>query len=394
MDIVYVDNNATTRPADEVIEEMLPVLHEAYGAPSSLHLQGALARQKMEEARERAARFLGADPAEIIFTSGGTESNHLAVLGLLEARPGKRHVVTSAVEHLSVRSLCDKLRQRGIEVTEVGVDGDGLLRLDDLASSLRADTALVTLMAANNETGVVWPMAEIGRIVRGRGIPFHVDASVAGAWLPLDARAAGVDSLSLSGHKLHGPKGVGLLYLRRGLRLSPLFHGGRQERGRRPGTENVAGIAGMGKALELVVERRPRDVEAVSRMRDRFEQGICGRVPECVPNGSAAPRLPNTSHLSFAYIEGEAILLSLSKAGICASSGSACTTGLVEPSYVLRAMGKPDSLAHGAVRFSFSRYNREEEVEVLLEKVPLAVEQLRELSPFWQKQRMKARGEG
>lgn len=390
MPCIYVDNLATTRIAEEVLEEMSPVLREAYAAPSSIHFLGSQARQKIQEARERTARFLGADPSEMIFTSGGTESNHLAILGLLESQPAKRHLVTSRVEHLSIKSLCEHLLKQGYEVAEVGVDADGNLNLEELAHAIRPDTALVSLTAANHETGVVWPLEELGRVVKDRGALFHVDAAAAAAWLTLDPRSASIDALSLSGHKLHAPKGVGALYLRRGVRFSPLFYGGRQERGKRPGTENVAGIVGFGKAVELLAERRGRDAAAVTRLRDRFENGLIGRVPECVCNGGQACRLANTSNLSFAYTEGEAILLSLSKEGICASSGSACTTGLVEPSYVLRAMGKPDSLAHGAVRFSFSRYNGEEEVDYLLETIPPLIEQLRTLSPFWQKQKLKA----
>lgn len=391
MQYVYADNNATTRLTEEAFEEMRPLLQELYGNPSSLHFLGRAARENLNQARERVARFLRVLATEIIFTSGGTESNHLAISGLLNARPDKRHVVTSEVEHLSTRSFCEKLEKDGYEITRIGVDEEGRLDRNELADSLREDTALVTLMAANNETGVTWPIRQFGQLIRERDIPFHVDAAVAAHWTELDPDRDGIDAVSLSSHKCHGPKGIGALYLRRGVRLSPMFYGGKQERGRRTGTENAPGIAGMGKALDVADARRDEDTRKVKELRDRFEEELIDRVTECVRNGAADERLPNTSNLSFAYIEGEAILLSLSKIAICASSGSACSTNTVEPSYVLRAMGKPDSLAHGAVRFSFSRYTTGEEIDYLIENVPPAIEELREMSPYWQKQKLKTR---
>jgi cysteine desulfurase len=385
MEFVYVDNNATTQTDAEVADLMNQVQQQAFASPSSLHYPGRVARKLIDDAREQAATCLAASPGEIIFTSGGTESCHLGILGILNANPGKRHIVTTSVEHLSVKSLCEKLEKQDYEVTRLGVNEHGELDLDELSSSIREDTAIVSLLAANHETGVVWPMKEIGEIVTATSARLHVDAAIAMGWMEVNPTEWQADAVSISGHKFHGPKGSGLLYLRKGVRFSPLFHGGTQERARRPGTENTAAIVGLGKALEMLNERRERDADQISKLRDRFECELLKCVPECVVHGQKSLRVENTSNVSFAYIDGEAILLALSKAGICASSGSACSTGMVEPSYVLRAMGKPDSLAHGAIRFSFSRDNTDQDVGSLLHEIPPAIEQLRAMSPYWQK---------
>jgi cysteine desulfurase len=368
-----------------VVELMQEVQQQAFASPSSLHYPGRVARKLIDDAREQAASCLTVSPGEIIFTSGGTESCHLGILGILNANPDKRHIVTSPVEHLSVKSLCEKLETQNYEVTRLGVNEHGALDLDELSSSIREDTALVSLLAANHETGVLWPMKQIGEIVAGSSARLHVDAAIALGWMAVNPAEWQADAVSISGHKIHGPKGSGLLYLRKGVRFSPLFHGGTQERARRPGTENTAAIVGLGKAMEILKGRREEDAEQVSNVRDRFESELLESVRECVVHGLESLRVANTSNVSFAYIDGEAILLALSKVGICASSGSACSTGMVEPSYVLRAMGKPDSLAHGAIRFSFSRMNTEEDVDCLLKKIPPAVEQLRTMSPYWRK---------
>ncbi len=386
MDFIYVDNNATTQAGAEVADLMSDVQQQAFANPSSLHYPGRIARKLIEDAREQAAACLSVPPREIIFTSGGTESCHLGILGILNANPDKRHIVTSAVEHLSVKSLCEKLQEEDYEVTRRGVNESGALDLDELSSSIREDTALISLLAANHETGVVWPMKEVGEIVASTSARLHVDAAIAMGWMKVNPAEWHADAVSISGHKFHGPKGSGILYLRKGVRLSPLFHGGTQERARRPGTENTAAIAGLGKAMEILNGRRDQDAERIKSLRDRFECELLSSVPECVIHGTQSERVANTSNISFAYIDGEAILLSLSKAGICVSSGSACSTGMVEPSYVLRAMGQPDSLAHGAIRFSFSRDNTEADVDQLLQQLPPVVEQLRAMSPFWKKQ--------
>lgn len=385
MEFVYVDNNATTQTGVEVADLMNQIQQQAFASPSSLHYPGRLARKLIDDAREQAASCLSVSPGEIIFTSGGTESCHLGILGILKASPDKRHIVTSSVEHLSVKSLCEKLEKQEYEVTRLGVNEHGLLDLDELSSSIREDTALVSLLAANHETGVIWPMKEIGEIVAATSARLHVNAAIAMGWIEVNPTEWQADAVSISGHKFHGPKGSGLLYLRKGIRFSPLFYGGTQERARRPGTENTPAIVGLGKAMEILSRRRTGDAERIRKLRDRFETELLNSIPECVVHGQESERVTNTSNVSFAYIDGEAILLALSKAGICASSGSACSTGMVEPSYVLRAMGKPDSLAHGAIRFSFSRANTENEVDHLLQQIPPVIEQLRAMSPYWQK---------
>ncbi len=381
--VVYLDNNATSRVADEVVTAMLPFFSELYGNPSSMHAFGGQVAQHIGRAREQVAGILGAEPTEILFVSCGSESDNTAIRGVLEANPDKRHVISTRVEHPAVLSLCNHLRKRGYEVTLLGVDGDGRLDLGELRDALRPDTALVSVMYANNETGVIFPVEEIGQIVKAHGAAFHVDAVQAVGKLPLDMKRSAIDLLSLSGHKLHAPKGVGVLYIRKGVRLVPLVIGGHQERNRRGGTENVASIVGLGRACELAQAALGEENDRVRRLRDKLEDGILRSIPNVRVNGDREHRLPNTTSVSFEYIEGEAILLLLDQLGICASSGSACTSGSLEPSHVLRAMGVPFTAAHGSIRFSLSRYNTEEEIDYVLAHLPPLIERLRDISPFW-----------
>ncbi|MFO7655319.1 MAG: cysteine desulfurase NifS [Candidatus Krumholzibacteriia bacterium] len=380
---VYLDNNATTAVAPEVVEAMLPYLRVHYGNPSSMHRFGAEAGRGLAAAREQVAALLGADPSEIIFTAGGSEGDNLAIVGTLRAYPHKKHVVTSAVEHPAVLGLCRDLQSRqGYEVDFVGVDGQGRLDHDQLAALVRDDTAVVSIMMANNETGVVFDSERIAEIVKARGTVFHVDAVQAVGKLPLDMSRSGIDLLSLSGHKLHAPKGVGALYVRRGVKLRPLIVGGHQERGRRAGTENVASCVALGAACELAGRYREEENTRVRILRDRLEERLLAAVPDCSRNGARDERLPNTANISFHYIEGEGILLLLDRAGIAASSGSACTSGSLEPSHVLKAMGVPFTSAHGSVRFSLSRYTTEREVDYVAAVLPRVVSRLREITPF------------
>lgn len=381
---VYFDNNATTPVAPEVVARMVPLLSEHYGNPSSMHSFGARAGDEVARAREKVAALLGAaQPGEIVFTSGGSESDNLAIVGTLHAHPDKRHLVTTAVEHPAVLGLCRELQKRhGYEVTFLGVDGAGRLDPAQVAAALRPDTALVSVMMANNETGVLFDIEAIGRVVKERGVVFHVDGVQAVGKLPLNLERSPVDLFAVSGHKLHAAKGVGALYVRRGTKLRPLIVGGHQERGRRAGTENVAAIAGLGVACDLAAAGLAVEDVQVRRLRDRLEQGLLAAIPDCQANGDPAQRLPNTTNISFRYIEGEGILLLLDRAGVAASSGSACTSGSLEPSHVLRAMGLPFTLTHGSIRFSLSRYNTEAEVDYVLAVLPRIVERLRAITPF------------
>jgi cysteine desulfurase len=382
MKTIYLDNNATTKVADEVFEEMKPYLTELYGNPSSMHTFGGQVARKIREAREQVAALLGCDSSEIFFTSGGTESDNAAINGTLAATPQRRTVITTRVEHPAVLATCRELKNHGYAVIELGVDGSGLLDLDELRRSINDDTALVTIMHANNETGVLFPVGEIARITKEKGVIFHTDAVQAIGKIPINLAKMPIDLLSLSGHKLHAPKGTGVLYVRKGTRIASFMFGGHQEAGRRPGTENVPGIIALGKACELAGRKIEEENSRVKKLRDKLEDEVLASCPDCRLNGDKQRRLPNTSNISFEYIEGEAILLMLDRYGICASSGSACTSGSLEPSHVLRAMGVPFTAAHGSVRFSLSRYNTEEEINFVIEKMPQIVNRLRELSPF------------
>jgi cysteine desulfurase len=382
MKTIYFDNNATTKVAEEVFEEIKPLFCELYGNPSSMHMFGGQMGRRIRKAREQVAALLGCEPSEIIFTSGGTESDNTAIQGTLAAVPNRRKVITSRVEHPAVLTPCRELENRGYTVIELAVDRLGWLDTAELEEHLDDDTALVTIMYANNETGVIFPIEKIAQMVAEKGIVFHTDAVQAVGKIPLNLAESNIDLLSLSGHKLHAPKGVGALYVRKGTRLSPYMVGGHQEGGRRAGTENVPGIVGLGKACELAAANIEQENQKVKDLRDKLETAILATCPDCRLNGDEENRLPNTTNISFEFVEGEAILLMLDRYGICASSGSACTSGSLEPSHVLRAMGVPFTAAHGSVRFSLSRYNTEEEVDFTIEKIPAIINRLRELSPF------------
>ncbi|HEY6363741.1 MAG TPA: cysteine desulfurase NifS [Candidatus Binatia bacterium] len=378
---IYFDNNATTRPLPEVVAAMSPYLTEFYGNPSSIHRFGSQVAEKIGEARTRVASLIGAaDPIEVVFTSCGTEGDNAAIRGMLEARPDKRHIVTTEVEHPAILGLCQHLEKRGYRVSWLGVNQDGMLDLEDLRRSLSDDTALVSVMYANNETGALFPIHKIGEIVRAKGIPFHVDAVQVAGKIPLKVKDSPVDLVTISAHKFHGPKGIGALYVRRGFAFPPFIIGGHQEKNRRAGTENVAGIVGMGEAAELMQRNLVQEAEGIRKLRDQLEQGLLQSCPDCRINGRGSDRLPNTSNVSFRYLEGESILVLLDQLGICASTGSACTAGSSEPSHVLRAMGVAPDWLQGAVRFSLSRFNTAEEVRYVNEKVPLIVQRLQGLS--------------
>ena len=382
MKVIYMDNNATTKVAPEVVEEMTPYLSEFYGNPSSMHTFGGQVGKKLRQARERIAGLLGALPEEIVFTSCGTESDNTAIKGVLSAARNRRKIITTRVEHPAVLSTCRDLEHHGYTIVELAVDKNGRLDLNELKDALDDDTAVVSIMYANNETGTVFEIEQISSMARSKGIVFHTDAVQAVGKIPLNLAKSSIDLLSLSGHKLHAPKGVGVLYVRKGTRISPFILGGHQESGRRGGTENVAGIIALGKACELAAANIEEENNRVRKLRDKLEKAICATCPDAMINGDTEHRLPNTLNVSFEYIEGESILLLLDKFGICASSGSACTSGSLEPSHVLRAMGVPFTAAHGSIRFSLSRYNTEEEVDFVAEKMPPIVNKLRQLSPF------------
>jgi cysteine desulfurase len=384
MKVIYVDNNATTMVAPEVLDAMMPYFSTNYGNPSSMHSFGGNVAGAIETARENVANLIGAAPEEIVFTSCGTESDGTAIRAAIESYPDKKHLVTSRVEHPAIKNLYESLSKKGYRATFVPVDHSGRLDIDYLYDSLSDDTAIVSLMWGNNETGVIFPIEEISREVKSRGILFHTDAVQAVGKFPINISETGVDMLSLSGHKFHSPKGIGALYIRKGTRFTPFMVGGHQEKGRRGGTENTASITGLGKAAELAAAHLAENgYDRISRLRDKLEQSLLARVPNAMINGDPANRLANTTSIAFEYVEGEAILLMMNEYGICASSGSACTSGSLEPSHVLRAMGVPFTAAHGSIRFSLSRYNTEDEIDVILEKLPPIIERLRELSPFW-----------
>ena len=380
---IYLDNNATTQVAPEVLEAMLPFLTDRYGNPSSAYTFGGLVARNINDAREQAAAILGALPEEIIFTSCGSESDNAAIMSALSTGKDKMHIVTSRVEHPAIKVLCNELAKQGYRVTEIPVDKEGRLDMDRYKDSLTPDTAIVSLMWANNETGVIFPVEEAARMAKDRGIIFHTDAVQAVGKIPIDLKNSAIDMLSNSGHKLHAPKGIGVLYVRKGTKFSPFLIGGHQEQGRRGGTENTASIIALGKACELALNRMEEENTKVKTLRDKLETELLKRVPNSRINGGGAERLPNTTSISFEAIEGESILLLMDEFGICASSGSACTSGSLQPSHVLRAMGVPFTMAHGSVRFSLSVYNTEEEIDFVVDKLPPIIEKLRKLSPFW-----------
>lgn len=385
--VIYMDNNATTRVAPEVLDAMMPYLRDYYGNPSSMHTFGGQVGRAVARAREQVADLLGAAPEEIVFTSCGTESDSTAILSALQTYPEKNHVVTTRVEHPAVKNLCENLELftgRKYHTTRLHVHSDGTLDVQRFRDSLTDETVIASAMWANNETGVLFPVEEMARITRERGILFHTDAVQAVGKIPLNLRDSAIDFLSLSGHKLHAPKGVGVLYVRKGTPFVPFLNGGHQERGRRGGTENVASIIGLGRACELAAAKMAEENTRVRALRDKLEHGLLTSVPKALLNGHPELRLPNTANISFEYVEGEAILLHMNQLNICASSGSACTSGSLEPSHVLRAMGVPFTAAHGSIRFSLSVYNTEEEIDFVLAHMPPIIEKLRALSPFWE----------
>lgn len=388
---VYLDNNATTQIDPAVLEAMMPFLTELYGNPSSMHRFGGQVGQHLVKAREQVAASIGARPDEILFTACGTESDNTAIWSALNSQPDKKHIITTRVEHPAVLNLVQHLEKRGYEATYLGVNAKGQLDLDELRDAIRKDTALVSIMYANNETGVVFPMDEIAAIVKERGVQMHTDAVQVVGKLPIDVSSLPVDYLALSGHKLHAPKGIGALYVRKGTPFRPFMRGGHQERGRRAGTENAASIVALGKACELATVNMEEERTRVKALRDRLEAGLLAAVPDSLVNGDTASRLPNTSSIAFKYVEGEAILLLMDGHGICASSGSACTSGSLEPSHVLRAMGVPFTYAHGSIRFSLSRFNTDADVDLVLREVPPIINRLREISPF--REGMEPKGE-
>lgn len=381
---IYLDNNATTRVDPAVVEAMLPFFTEHFGNASSMHAFGSQVGKALKNAREQVQRLLGAEhDSEIIFTSCGTESDSTAILSALKAQPERNTVITTVVEHPAILSLCEWLEKEGIIVHKLKVDKKGRLDIDEYKSLLHDRVAIVSAMWANNETGTLFPVEEMAELAAAKGIMFHTDAVQAVGKIPIDLKSSKIDMLSLSGHKLHAPKGIGVLYLRRGCRFRPLLRGGHQERGRRAGTENSAAIVGLGAACELALQNMREEQTRVRNLRDKLEKGLLYQISHCFVTGDTSRRLPNTSNIAFEYIEGEAILLLLNKLGIAASSGSACTSGSLEPSHVMRAMGIPYTAAHGTIRFSLSRYNTDEEIGRVVAAMPDVIAQLRKLSPYW-----------
>jgi cysteine desulfurase len=384
--VIYMDNNATTRVAPEVVDAMMPFLTDCYGNPSSMHFFGGQVGRAITEARGSIAGLLGAEPDEIIFTSCGTESDSTAVLSGLQTFPEQRHLVTTRVEHPAVKNLCDNLDSltgHKHKITRLKVAPDGTLDLDQYKESLTEDTAIVSVMWANNETGVIFPVQEMAAMAREQGILFHTDAVQAVGKIPINLKETDIDFLSVSGHKVHAPKGVGVLYVRKGTPFIPFLNGGHQELGRRGGTETVASIVGLGMACKLAAEKMEEENTRIRYLRDKLEAGLLEKIPRSMLNGHKTDRLPNTSNISFEFVEGESILLHMDRYKICASSGSACTSGSLEPSHVLRAMGVPFTAAHGSIRYSLSTYNTEEEIDFVLDKMPEIIANLREMSPFW-----------
>lgn len=383
---IYLDHAATTPVHPEVAEAMRRCLVDVWGNPSSIHAQGREARLAVEAARERVAALIGARPREIVFTSGGTEADNLAILGAARRRREKGdHVITSAVEHHAVLHACEALREEGFRVTVLPVDGDGLVDPEDLRRALDERTVLVSVMLANNEVGTIQPVRELAALARERGVPFHTDAVQAAGQIPVDVDDLGVDLLSLSGHKIYGPKGVGALFVRRGMRLDPLVYGGGQERRLRPGTENVPGIVGLGKAAELARQELPERARHAAALARRLREGVLERVPATVLNGHPTRRLPNNVNVSILGVQAESVLLNLDLRGVAASSGSACAAGSLETSHVLRAMGVPAERAEGALRLTLGRGNTEDDVDAVLEILPPLVEKLRGLSPLYRR---------
>ncbi|HAO93717.1 MAG: cysteine desulfurase NifS [Deltaproteobacteria bacterium GWC2_56_8] len=383
MNKIYFDHNATTPVLGEVFDAIVPFLKDQWGNPSSIHWAGRGTRKAVEDARESVCRLLNCQNVELIFTSTGTEGDNHAIKGAAYANKNKgNHIITTKVEHPAVLNTCKHLAKEGFEVTYLDVDSDGLIDLDALKAAITPKTILITVMFANNETGVIFPIKEIGDIAKERGVLFHTDAVQAAGKVPIDVQSLNVDLLTVSGHKIYGPKGVGALFVKRGVRLVPLIHGGHHERNRRGGTENVAGIVGFGKAAEIAIRDMDKEIEHLKALKDRLEAGL-GKIPHIKVNGHLDKRLPNTSNISFEFVEGESLLLNLDMKGIAASSGSACTSGSLEPSHVLVSMGLSHELSHGSVRFSLGKSNTVEEIDYLIEIMPPIVERMRSMSPLY-----------
>ncbi len=384
MNRIYLDHNATTPVDAAVLDAMLPYFSADFGNASSIHTFGQRARSAVETAREQVAELLNARPQEIVFTSGGTEADNHAIFGVLQAAADSaKHVITTSIEHEAVLNTCQALEKQGVAVTYLPVSRDGLISLDDLRKALRPETLLITVMHANNELGTVQPLAEIGGIAARADVYFHSDAVQSAGKIPIDVKALQLDLLSLSGHKLYAPKGIGALFIKGGTRLRQFLYGGHHQRGFRPGTENVAGIVGLGKAAELARLALAADAQRVSALRDKLEHGLLLRIPDSLANTATAPRIPNTSNLTFPGIEGEALIIALDLKGLACSTGAACSSGAVEPSHVLTAIGLPASVARASLRFSLGRHTTEAEINAVLEIVPAAVAQLRQLSPTY-----------
>lgn len=381
---IYLDNNATTMVDPSVVQAMLPYFTEQFGNPSSMHSFGNQVGRALKKARQQVQALLGAEhDSEIIFTSCGTEANNTALLSAVKLHPERREIITTAVEHPAILAVCEQLEKDGYTIHRLGVDGQGRLDLNEYARLLTDQVAIVSVMWANNETGTLFPVEQMAEMASAKGVMFHTDAVQAVGKVPMSLKQSKIDMLSLSGHKLHAPKGIGVLYLRRGCRYRPLLRGGHQERGRRAGTENSASIVALGMAAEMAQQHMGFENTHVKKMRDYLEQGLLAAVPNAFVTGDVDNRLPNTCNIAFEYVEGEAILMLLNKVGIAASSGSACTSGSLEPSHVMRAMGIPYTAAHGTVRFSLSRYNAKEEMDRVIAAVPGIIAQLRKLSPYW-----------
>ena len=383
--LIYLDNAATTKPAPEAVQAMLPYLEDNFGNPSAFYSFAKKAEQAVDQARKVIAEAIGAKTEEIYFTGGGSESDNWALVATAEANEKKgKHIITSAIEHHAVLHTCEYLEKRGFEVTYVGVDEDGVVKLDELKAAIRPDTILISIMAANNEIGTIQPLKEIGAIAKEHKVLFHTDAVQAFGHIPINVDEMNIDMLSASGHKIHGPKGIGVMYIRRGVKIGAFIHGGAQERRRRAGTHNVPGIVGMGKATELALEHMDEAAKKVSGLRDYLIEKVMAEVPHTKLNGHRTNRLPNNANFSFSFIEGESLLIMLDQAGICGSSGSACTSGSLDPSHVLMAIGLPHEIAHGSLRLTLSEETTREELDYTVDTLKGIIKRLRDMSPLYE----------
>ena len=385
MNNVYFDNSATTKTDERVIEAMMPYITENYGNPSSIYKIGRENRKAVEEAREQVAKALNCEPNEIYFTNGGSESDNTAIRGIAYAYKNKgNHIITSKIEHPAVLETCKQLEKEGFEVSYIGVDENGIIKLDELKNAIKPTTTLISIMFANNEIGTIEPIEEIGKIAKENNIFFHTDAVQAVGNVRIDVKKLNIDALSMSGHKFYGPKGIGALYVKKGIKFEKLINGGHQERNKRAGTENVAGIVGLGKAIELAYQELDEHNKKIKELRDYYVEQVKAKIPYIRINGDETKRLPGNSNISFRFIEGEGLLLNIDLKGICASSGSACTSGSLDPSHVLLAIGLPHEIAHGSLRISIGKYNTKEEVDYLVENLVEIIGRLREMSPLWE----------